>query len=90
MSHCPFTVGSVGLFPSPSRYSLSVVICLVVSFSLGMPHLPVADSAVWAAAAQIKTITPSCAYEANKRKRFMRFEDNKWGLPQFTNDGVHQ
>ncbi len=51
------------LFPftswiSPPRYSLSVSLRVVVMLTLGLTFRPVA---VWAAASQIKGITPSCA-----------------------------
>jgi hypothetical protein len=42
-------------------YSRIVSLCVAASFPLGLPILPASPSAAWAASAQIKTITPSCA-----------------------------
>ena len=59
MPHFPLHRSSLKY--STSRYSLIVSLCIAVLFSLGMPLLPASSSAAWAAAAQIKSITPSCA-----------------------------
>ena len=60
MFHRLVPVRAIGLYPPP-RYSLTVNLWVTVALSLGLPLLLALPAPVWAAAAQIKSITPACA-----------------------------
>ena len=59
----PYQFVRSALFRSlaPFRHLRIVSLWTALALSLGLPSLPVSPSAAWAAAAQIKSITPSCA-----------------------------
>ena len=59
MPHCPLQCTLFGYFTL--TYSRIISLCVAMSLTLSLLSLPVSPSSAWAAAAQIKTITPSCA-----------------------------